>query len=328
MKEIKASDASISSIINIIQENFKQENIWFRGQSKYKYNLQPAIFRETPGEFFSEGEMLKEFIRSQPEQSAHHKNTYDWLALMQHYGLPTRLLDWSSNLLVALYFCCEKDNEENGAIFAINPALLSEDVEAYTFIEPLIECEWENYGINSILESKFVREVTDGIKFRKHAFEIKINNKTIQEFYRARLEIVGTSIEKNSEEPGFNIENFEIIEYETAESKIILARYDLIRFIGGVISFKPPHLNPRIRQQHGFFTLHGGKLISGRTFIKPPNIEEMLEENCVKIEVSGKDKIKIMAELKFSGIEEHTLFPEIEKQAKYIKNKFTIKKKT
>lgn len=48
------------------------------------------------------------------------RNNWEWLALAQHYGLPTRLLDWTFNPLVALYFAVEANCETDAVLFALN----------------------------------------------------------------------------------------------------------------------------------------------------------------------------------------------------------------
>jgi hypothetical protein len=51
-----------------------------------------------------------------------------WLALMQHYGLPTRLMDWTESSAVAAYFATETNPTEDGNIWLLIPMLLAQSV--------------------------------------------------------------------------------------------------------------------------------------------------------------------------------------------------------
>lgn len=81
----------------------------FRGHSDSTWKLRPKIGREdvlgTPWEAASEIGLLEEFKRRARQfESGVDFDDWDWLALAQHFGLPTRLLDWTQNPLVAAYF--------------------------------------------------------------------------------------------------------------------------------------------------------------------------------------------------------------------------------
>jgi type I restriction enzyme M protein len=77
-----------------------------------------------------EKQMLMEFKRiSLPYINLMPENDWDWLALAQHHGMPTRLLDWTTNPLVALFFSCmrEKNFERDVAIYVF----VNEDTLGY-----------------------------------------------------------------------------------------------------------------------------------------------------------------------------------------------------
>ncbi|WP_257326239.1 FRG domain-containing protein [Pseudoalteromonas rhizosphaerae] len=90
-----------------------QTRYYFRGVSKSYYELIPSLGRsnDVTG-YYDEQRMLREF-KSQAQAYINKipNNDWEWLALAQHHGLPTRLLDWTTNPLVALYFAVKDDIE-------------------------------------------------------------------------------------------------------------------------------------------------------------------------------------------------------------------------
>lgn len=102
---------------------------WFRGHSEECKELTPAIFRNNfstlrkvkPHLEFSIIENFKReapaFIPNPPKYDDH----ISWLFLMQHHGAPTRLLDWTRNVLVALYFAVRNHKDKDGELWTIRP---------------------------------------------------------------------------------------------------------------------------------------------------------------------------------------------------------------
>jgi FRG domain len=72
----------------------------YRGHSKRSYLLQPSIFRQKEHRRV-ENNILRELIAIQPNEFREDKTAFEQLVRMQHYGLPTRLLDLSYNPLVS-----------------------------------------------------------------------------------------------------------------------------------------------------------------------------------------------------------------------------------
>jgi len=91
-----------------------EPDLWYRGLQKSSWALVPKLYRpsDTVEELLQiEDEVREEFVRRAPSLTAHKPdNAWEWYFLMHHYGAPTRLLDWTEDRQVGLYFAV-KDSE-------------------------------------------------------------------------------------------------------------------------------------------------------------------------------------------------------------------------
>ena len=81
----------------------KDHVLFYRGHSKFNYSLSPSIYRNS-GWIANEDILFKELILRCPDQFGNSDSTFQTLVRMQHYSLPTRLLDITTNPLIAVYF--------------------------------------------------------------------------------------------------------------------------------------------------------------------------------------------------------------------------------
>ena len=123
-KEISSIEDFIKEIRKLKNNLDKDKDLFFRGESKDFENtrLQAKIFRDGEnGIIKKEHLMFNDFVAEHPNELITDKTTFDKLVKMQHYGLPTRLLDITSNPLVALYFACndEANKNEDGYVYIL-----------------------------------------------------------------------------------------------------------------------------------------------------------------------------------------------------------------
>lgn len=123
---------SVGEYINAIQEIIKKERekdsdfdkkyeVYFRGHIDKDFFLIPSLLRNKPGNIDLVGQACKEIVDNEhiafrsivakhPSEFAECTSAIEYLVKMQHYKLKTRLLDITSNALVALYFACTTES--------------------------------------------------------------------------------------------------------------------------------------------------------------------------------------------------------------------------
>ncbi len=121
---------SISEFINVVGETDvfgATKPIWYRGQADKDWKLLPKLLRSTD-------QLAKErYLISKFKQNASYvldrspASEFEWLFLMQHYGISTRLLDWSESPLPALYFAVENEEQwdKDGVLWCLLPCELN-----------------------------------------------------------------------------------------------------------------------------------------------------------------------------------------------------------
>jgi len=100
---------------------------WFRGHSKVGWLLEPGVYRDNFGNFLNQGDRLKseqslyqQFRVMSAGLRAEQESVEEIYFLQQHYRMPTRLLDWTTSALAALYFACCGDPDVDGEIFFLD----------------------------------------------------------------------------------------------------------------------------------------------------------------------------------------------------------------
>ncbi len=124
---------SFSEFHEVIREN--PSRIRYRGLCDASYALVPKVGRSKKYSVRNEKMAFKIFkIQGRPYLDFTPKTDWEWLAVAQHHGLATRLLDWTRNPLISLYFAVRSSPRTDGAVYMYEPTeVISEDHDVSPF---------------------------------------------------------------------------------------------------------------------------------------------------------------------------------------------------
>lgn len=261
------------------EPNFK----CYRGQRNAAWHNIPGLFRPDLARLEeNEKRAVRDLISVHPNEFASDESMFDRLVRMQHFGLPTRLMDVSQNPLVALYFATNPGPDGSVTDGAVTAFAVPEQREKY-FDSDSVSCL-------ANLANMAAREKEEIIALR-----------------RARLK--GTT--KEAEIQRINAEDVILRLHQF----IRVEKPHFLPIIDPIDLFKPYYVHPkmsnrRILSQAGGFIIHG--LVPPRRINFAHNIVE------TKFVIPEAAKVPLRIALERLGISESTLFPELDRAAKRI----------
>jgi hypothetical protein len=146
---------SVGEFIRLLKNDLSkvEEPLWFRGHAKANWELVPAYLRlKKPP---PESVLISRFKQNANlllEQRL--GNNFDWLFVMQHYGVPTRLLDWTESPLAGLYFAVTQHPRSEASLWVLFPLRLNKQTtakpEEVLFLPSFDDKALENYSTLAI----------------------------------------------------------------------------------------------------------------------------------------------------------------------------------
>lgn len=211
--------------------------LYFRGVNNHNFDNIPSIYRNR-GLRENESALYKDCMTSCPRDFDGEKTTFDRLVKMQHYGAPTRLLDISSNPLVALFFASENVDTIPGKVYAIYVSEKARKFPDSDTVAAVSNLALQSYDFNITHADEKFDDFFNFLEKYPDALDIGRKEKEIIQIFNTGGEMGYLHHEIKAEKPHFQ----EIIKREHLES---------------IWCIKAKLNNNRIARQDGQFLLYG-----------------------------------------------------------------------
>lgn len=265
--------------------------IWFRGHSQPEKLLEPRVFRDrlsgTAGNGRWEETNVYDHLRLRVPNYEHtYRSAFDWLCLMQHYAVPTRLLDWSESILPALYFAVKDDPEEDGEVIVLN-----------------------SYRLNSLSKERWTIATPDD-----YHVVIRAEMATTRSFERLRMkESVVSALERaKRQQPDVTWDSFlkPIAVFPRRLNERMTLQASVFTIHGG------KHYVRETQERYG----SANDIIPSPASLDTINEEQPGAPILKRFFIPSECKPRIRRELFLLGVHEGTLFPEVDHQAMYLRD--------
>lgn len=277
---IIASVSRFTEKVNELNKKFKSNSdsceLFYRGHSNINWKLLPTIYRDNHVE--REHIYYNRMLSQRPNDFSNLTSTFRKLVKMQHYKTKTRLLDITSNPLVALYFACLPQKDNRGEEVA---------GEVIVFKVPEEKIKYSDSDTVSILSN--ISKMPSDFKFESA-------NSYDSEKFCSQSDIASLIYEINQEKNGF----LPLINPEDLKKTIFVL---------------PLLENKRLRNQEGAFILFG---INGEKKKPSSIPMEYILKDELRFIIKADFKATILEELKLLGIHKAKLFPELDSTSEQI----------
>ncbi len=290
--KIESVGEFLAEIKRINEANYgSSTELFFRGQEVEFWDIKPSIFRDNM--LSIEHKLMQTPLQKLPFEFRDMRNEFEIMTKYQHYGMCTRLLDLTTNPLVALYFACKSHGKEK-------------------------------YNLDGVEESK----EPFGIVYLKKDYPISADNINVKII--TALSMKDLSKENTLKSTLDYLNQKRIIEDEQYK-KWLKEEFveDFIKLIQGNYLVMPSYSNERLTKQSGAFLLSGLFSFTRDDSLQQSiitkcekNLRNEFEDDYFYID--GQDKDDILKELDWYNINESTLFPELEHQLNHIREKNKI----